>query len=327
MSKIKLPQEFIKTIETVFEEGKQFIKDLPYLIDGATQRWELSGIQPVSNLSFNFVAYARRGEVISPKTMNQNKTNGRGNPTHTDVILKIGVPRKELISEINALKLYSGDGACKLLESDEEKGILLLERLKPGKMLSELRDDHERTQIAMDVMLNLETASLLADLQEQAPALQKFIKLSDWFDGLKNIRPHFGGTGPFPKEILEQVESVLPELFADEHVLLHGDFHHFNILSSDRGWLIIDPKGVIGPAGYEIGPLMLNPWIKSMDWNQFKTWSKRRVDIIKERTGWSREYIINWALSYAILSAWWNFESDIEDEHSLMCAKIFYELK
>ncbi len=41
---------------------------------------------------------------------------------------------------------------------------------------------------------------------------------------------------------------------------MHGDFHHFNILSSERGWLVIDPKGVIGPAGYEVGPLLINPW-------------------------------------------------------------------
>src|SRR5688572_19423049 len=141
MLKINLSQEFIQTIETVFEEGKQFIKDLPSLIDEAAQRWELSEIQPVSNLSFNFVAYARRGEVISP--------------TSSDVILKIGVPREELISEINALKLYNGDGACELIDADEEKGFLLLERLKPGRMLSELEDDDECTQIAMDVMENI----------------------------------------------------------------------------------------------------------------------------------------------------------------------------
>ncbi|HCK64993.1 MAG TPA: aminoglycoside/hydroxyurea antibiotic resistance kinase, partial [Anaerolineae bacterium] len=156
---------------------------------------------------------------------------------------------------------------------------------------------------------------------------KKSIKLSDWFDGIKKIRPHYGGTGPFPKEILERVESVLPELFNAENVLLHGDFHHFNILSSERGWLIIDPKGVIGPAGYEIGPLMLNPWGMFQDEKQFEIQTKRRVDIIKERTGWERESIINWALSHAVLSAWWNFESSIEDEHSLMCAKIFSELK
>jgi streptomycin 6-kinase len=32
-----------------------------------------------------------------------------------------------------------------------------------------------------------------------------------------------------------------------EHVVvLHADLHHFNILSSERGWIAIDPKGVTG---------------------------------------------------------------------------------
>ncbi|MBL8098702.1 MAG: hypothetical protein JNK81_05945 [Anaerolineales bacterium] len=180
---MNLPKEFIQNIELAFEEdGKQFIKDLPSLIEDASSCWKLSNVQPVPNLSYNFVAYAKQKDK--------------------DVMLKIGVPREELISEITVLKLYDGNGACKLIGSDEEKGFLLLERLKPGEMLSELEDDDERTQIAMNVMLSMGSASLLANLQEQAPALQKFIKLSNWFDGLKNIRKHYSGTGPFPQKIL-----------------------------------------------------------------------------------------------------------------------------
>jgi len=96
---MNLPKEFIQTIESVFDEdGKQFIKDLPKLVEDASSRWDLKDIKLVSNLSFNFVAYACRGEACLTPTQN--------------VILKIGVLREELISEINALKLYGGDGGC-----------------------------------------------------------------------------------------------------------------------------------------------------------------------------------------------------------------------
>jgi streptomycin 6-kinase len=308
---MNLPHEFIQTIENVFEEdGKRFIQSLPSLIKNASTRWQLSAVQPVSNLSFNFVAYA-----TSPLTP---LLKGEGN----NVILKIGIPRDELTSEIATLKLFNGNGACRLIASDEEKGFLLLERLKPGKMLSDLEDDDKRTQIAMDVMEKIHHTAEDGGVSNNS----KLIKLSDWFDGLKNIRPHFDGTGPFPKEVLERVESVLPELFADKHILLHGDFHHFNILSSERGWLIIDPKGVIGPTGYEIGPLMLNPITDAMDRINFKSQTLRRVAIIKERTGWEKESIINWALSHAILSAWWSFEDDMQTNFSLEYAKIFLNL-
>jgi streptomycin 6-kinase len=303
---MQLPEEFKSTIRNIHkEDGEKFLAVLPSLIDEVSQRWRLTDVQPVPNLSFNFVAFAKRDDQ--------------------DVILKMAVPNPELTSEMTALKLFNGEGACQLLEHDEERGLLLLERLKPGKMLSELEDDDERTNIAADVILNMQRRGGVLP-----PELQgKFIKLSDWFAGLKKIRPHFnGGTGPFPKEILERVESFLPELFSEKDVrLMHGDFHHFNILSSERGWLIIDPKGVIGPAGYEVGPFMINPWDGISDGSSFKVQAERRVSIFAERLGWERQKIIRWSLAHAVLSAWWSIEDGMEDEYSLQCAEIFSGLK
>lgn len=185
-------------------------------------------------------------------------------------------------------------------------------------MLVEMQDDDARMHIAMDMMLKI---------QRPAPISDKFIQLSDWFSELRHVRETFeGSTGSFPKNLFERVESLLPQLFAeDEPSLLHGDFHHFNILQSERGWLVIDPKGVIGPAGYEIGPLMLNPWDGSMGSDQFKVHAKRRVDIIRERTGWAREKIISWALAHSILSAWWDHPSE-GWANTLEWTKVFAEL-
>ena len=45
-------------------------------------------------------------------------------------------------------------------------------------------------------------------------------------------------------------------------VVLHGDFHHYNVLSAQRAnWLAIDPKGMLGDPGYEVGPFLCNPWL------------------------------------------------------------------
>jgi streptomycin 6-kinase len=302
---MQLPDSFISTIKNVFQkDGENFLAALPFLLDEVCQRWGLSDVHAVPNLSFHFVAFAKR--------------DGQ------DVILKMGIPNPELTSEMTALKLFNGDGACRLLESDEERGLLLLERLKPGKMLSELEDDDERTNIAADVILNMQRRGGVTPLLQD-----KFIKLSYWFEGLKKIRSHFNGEmGPFPKELLEQVESFLPELFADQNIgLMHGDFHHFNILSSERGWLIIDPKGVIGPVGYEVGPLMINPGNRISDRSSFKVQAEKRVSILSERLGWEREKIIKWSTAHAVLSAWWSIEDNMEYEYALECARIFSGLK
>ena len=133
MDDLNLPVDFIKNIHNSFdEEGVQFIKELPRLVDEASQLWNLHDVRFVPNLSYNFVAFAKRDKE--------------------DVILKIGVPNPELNSEMSALKLFNGDGACQLLECDAKRGFLLLERLNPGTMLADLTDDDERTNIAIDVM-------------------------------------------------------------------------------------------------------------------------------------------------------------------------------
>jgi len=311
MDDLNLPAEFIKNIHNSFDEqGVQFIKDLPRLVDASSLIWNLRDAQTVPNLSYNYVAFARRADDV-------------------DVVLKIGVPNPELNSEMSALKLFNGDGACQLLGSDEERGFLLLERLNPGTMLAALTDDDERTNIAIDVMQKI-WRPLESDSGQQAVRLQSFIQLTDWFDALKKIRPHFnGGTGPFPKKLFEHVESFLPELFTDENIkLIHGDLHHFNILYSERGWLAIDPKGVIGPAEYEIGPLMINPWNSISDGGSFKAQTKRRVHILSERLGWEREIILKWITAHAVLSACWDMLPDGSGgEYSLWCAELFSEIK
>jgi streptomycin 6-kinase len=95
------------------------------------------------------------------------------------------------------------------------------------------------------------------------------------------------------------------EFFAENHkrVLMHGDFHHINILSSERGWLVIDQKGVIGPTCYEVGPLLLNPWGDLLSVPNCRQMTQRRIDILHERLGFERERIREWGLAHAILSA------------------------
>lgn len=171
-----LPSDFISTITNTFgEDGKQFLANLPALIEEASARWGLTNIQPIPNLSYNFVAYA---DLTSPPAP---LLKGEGS-----IVLKLGIPRDELTSEIVALRLLNGEGACKLIDADEEKGFLLLERLQPGEMLSTLEDDEEATRIAAEVMkrvwrpLNHVTLS-----PEGAKGL--YANLQDYFDN--DIKP------------------------------------------------------------------------------------------------------------------------------------------
>ena len=307
---MNLPPEFVSNIQNVFKEnGYAFLKALPDLIAEASIRWNLTDVHPAPTLSYNFVAFAKRD--------------------HENIVLKMGVPNREMLSEIEALRLFDGDGACKLLAYDEEKCWMLLERLNPGEMLVTLKDDEEATHIAAEVMMKIWRGLDTLATNGDSSSVSKFIKLSDWFDALKRIRPTFGGTtGPFNEKILQRVERWISEAFTENHhsVLMHGDFHHYNILSSERGWLIIDPKGVMGPAGYEVGPLLMNPWGDLLNGNNYRLMTKRRIDILHEHLGFERERIHAWGLAHAVLSAWWCIEDNVPDEYSLPFAEMIADL-
>ena len=327
---LSLSPQFVSNIQNTFrEEGHAFLESLPDLIAEASARWGLTNVVPSSELSYNFVAFARRGEVHSPNNTINNPNIGRGNPVPTnDVVLKMGVPNREIKSEMAALKLFNGEGACKLLDYDEERCWLLLERLRPGVMLVEMEDDDERTHIAAEVMKKIWQP---VGAQHAVPLQDNFIQLADWFYGaFERMRKTFnGGTGPFNEKLVERVESSVKDFFGENHspVLMHGDFHHYNILSSERGWLVIDPKGVIGPACYEVGPFMLNPWSGFSDGVNYQSMITKRIDILHEHLGFERERILEWSMAHAILSSWWSYEDNTGWKSAARFAEILASIK
>jgi len=339
---MNFPPEFVSNVQGVLlEDGRPYLDALPDLIDDASALWGLTDVQPVSNLSYNFVAFARRGEVSSPNVIG-NQIVGQGDPAPTNnVVLKIGLPNRETRSEMAALRLFNGEGACKLLECDEEKYWMLLERLKPGVMLSAMEDDEEATRIAAEVMKRMWKSGFdtsFADAQDYSTSVLNFIQLTDWFNGgFERMRKQFnGGTGPLNEKLVERAESSVKEFFEENHnpVLMHGDFHHYNILSSERGWLVIDPKGVIGPAGYEVGPFMMNPWDRFLDGInpvlsliEGRPLIMKRIDILHEHLGFERERILEWSLAHAVLSAWWSIEDDSGWEYAVNFAEMLAGLK
>ena len=97
---------------------------MPALLDECVERWSLTLLPATFPLSYNYV----RPAVT---------TDGQA------VVLKLGVPNPLLTREIEALRLYAGQGAAALVAADAARGVLLLERLQPGNMLADVADDEE----------------------------------------------------------------------------------------------------------------------------------------------------------------------------------------
>ena len=253
------PGEFRNRMRALYgAEGDVWLAQLPALVRRYGERWSLTLDGPVPSPSYNYVIKGRQRD---------------GQP----VALKLGVPNKELLTEIEALRLYDGCGCARLLAAEPDEGALLLEWLEPGEMLVTLEDDEEATRIVTQVM-----QALWRPLPEQHP----FPTTAKWARGLERLRATFhGGVGPFPKRLVEAAERFFADLLASQAppVLLHGDLHHYNILSAQRApWLAIDPKGLSGEPLYETGALLRNPTPQVAAWSDLQRISARRVDILAE---------------------------------------------
>lgn len=89
---------------------------------------------------------------------------------------------------------------------------------------------------------------------------------------------------------------------------LHGDLHHENIMLGPRGWLAIDPVGLIGDPALDVANMLYNP-IARPD----LTRDPERIAATAERLGAAvgRDIrtVLRYAFAYGCLSAAW-FDED-----------------
>ena len=161
-------------------------------------------------------------------------------PAGDHAVLKVTPPEDdESDEEADALDLWDGDGAVRLLRRDQSRRALLVERADPGADISELSEE-QATGIAVSTGLRLWRA-----------AGEPFRWIGDhvprWLD---NAKGH---------ELLPLALELYASLEVGRDILVHGDFHHHNILRSQRGWLAIDPKPMLGEREYDIPSFLWNP--------------------------------------------------------------------
>jgi streptomycin 6-kinase len=228
------------------------------------------------------------------------------------LVLKIvGADGDELLAS-PAYEYFSGRGAVTLVAQDGR--ALLLERIAPGHALTEkvvAGDDDGATAVLCDVM---------NALHRDAPPPAELATVEDW--GADLSQDHAAG-GPLPLALVSRAAAVFDELCRSQgqRLCLHGDLHHDNVLfDARRGWLAIDPKGVIGERAYECGALLRNP---TEDPSRFADPAiiDRRVRIICERLGLDRARVIGWCFAQAVLSAVWAMQDGRVDRRGIVTAE------
>lgn len=195
---------------------------------------------------------------------------------------------------------WGGVGAARVFEHKDD--AILLERATGRRSLADMarngRDD-QASRIICEAVAGLHAP--------RGMALPSLIPLSDRFGSLEIAAQREGG--PFVRSaaaarmLLSEPRDIVP---------LHGDIHHGNILDfAERGWLAIDPKGLLGDRGFDYANLFCNP-----DHAVATSPGRlaRQVSVVSEAAGLNRFRLLQWIVAWAGLSAAWLIEDGF-DQH------------
>ncbi|MFF7638473.1 aminoglycoside phosphotransferase family protein [Kitasatospora sp. NPDC008050] len=211
------------------EAGADWLAALPDRIARQLERWELTldrVAEPGGRLSL--IGYVRRAD-------------------NTPAVLKAGLVTAETAQEPAALAHWAGRGAVLLLDADPPEGFLLLERLHgeiPLRSLAEAK--------AM-----LEACGLLQRLWSDPGPHHSFGSVaehvavrSQWLAEHPALAQELDA-GPLVEAAVRTAAELLDS--AEETFLLHGDFHHGNVMAADRSpWLAIDPQPLVGERAFDL---------------------------------------------------------------------------
>ena len=296
--------EFAGRISRTFGDvGRHWLDTLPDTIARCVQRWDLTLEAPFEELSFQYVIRARRADA-SP------------------VVLKLGVPRDELVGEVRALLAYAGRGVVPLVAWDHALGALLLERVEPGFQLADLAkvDDFAATRIGAAAMSMLVSHGVKPETRSGGATTFGSVE-REWaqaFDGYRRLATRC--SGHLPADVVLDAERRFDRLLASgaigDQIMLHGDLHHHNILKSsieEDTWIVIDPKGVVGEPACEVASFLRNPGSVLFGDNDHSKTMHRRIELIASITDLDPLRIRDWGMAGAVISAIWCIEDGPTD--------------
>ncbi|WP_374532409.1 aminoglycoside phosphotransferase family protein [Phenylobacterium sp.] len=199
------------------------------------------------------------------------------------------------------MEWWGGEGAARVLAREAE--ALLLERAVGPASLADMashgRDDEATTIIC-------EAVERLHRPRGSRPPVS-LVPLEIWFRQLAPTAAIHGG-------VLAKADAVAKALMAAPRdiVALHGDVHHGNILDfGPRGWLAIDPKGLLGERGYDYANTFCNP-DTSLGLQPGRL--QRRLGVVAQRSGQAPRRVLQWILAYSALSAAWMIDAPLNGE-------------
>ncbi|HHQ2374613.1 TPA: aminoglycoside phosphotransferase family protein, partial [Shigella sonnei] len=238
-------------------------------------------------------------------------------PNGTPANVKGLKPLEDIAEELpgaDYLVWGNGRGAGRLLGRENNR---MLPEYAGGRMLSQIvagHGDSQATEIPAEQM-----AKRYAPSEEPLPS------------ALPPVRDRFAGLFQGARDYQNggcQTYYVHGAIMADQMVSnawelggLHGDRHHENIIFSRRGWLGIDPVGLVGEGGFGAANIFHDPADRDdlcLDPRRIAQMAdafSRALDVDPRR-------LLDQAYAYGCLSAAWNADGEEEQRDLAIAAAI-----
>ncbi|WP_309086569.1 aminoglycoside phosphotransferase family protein [Chelativorans sp.] len=205
----------------------------------------------------------------------------------------------ENVRSADFLAWRSGAGAVELLGRHDD--LAMLEYLSGAMLLDvfEKESDDDATIIAADVIRRLHAVGTTPPPATLEPLREHFVSLFRKAEADRRA----GQSSQFV-EAAETAERLLANQAAVKP--LHGDIHHENIMRGARGWVAIDPKGLLGDPAFDIANMFYNPVESPLRTDQRRI--AAMAGILADRLDQDVGKLLDYAFAFSALSASWHVE-------------------
>jgi streptomycin 6-kinase len=254
-------------------EADAIASDMRTRLPAAVEAWDLRGLTPLpgGEVALVFAAESPYGDAVlklSPRIAGE-----------TDA----------LTAEPLALELWSAAGAAPHVHGSRDDGYtLLMQRIRPG---DNLRDTGAG---ALEIV---STLGRLCPLIHLAGQEHRFRRLRDGSD-IDSWRRQLAGTRE-----RDELERLLEP--GDGDRLLHIDLHWLNVLRGPAGWVVIDPKPVVGDPHAEVFGFFDGPPLETIPDGRaaVREHLRRLTEVYARASGLDRDRLETWIRIRALVFA------------------------
>jgi streptomycin 6-kinase len=295
---LELPPVLLNNLRTVHRDRfDSWIEGLPGVLSDVLDELDATIAVGDPGLSYHLVFFARRRDGDR-------------------IVIKATVPNDEQIPEEAGVHALSDAGiGPRLIWSHLDRGVLAMERIVPGVTLP--------TQIPTLA----EDAEIVGALGRLAGRIAREVDVAPYRDRLVTVRDYTGTLDTFDprsalwrdhRDEIDRARALRDAMLANperHHGFVHGDLHHYNVLLDNAAQpKVIDPKGLIGPIGYDFGVMSYDP-MGIQRHPDLPALFRQRVTVWSEATGLPWEEVRDWGYVGAMVSACWDAEDASEGWH------------